>query len=49
MPPHVSSTMCSSSGQKGSKFYYHVFIFIELYFSNFKPLTCFSVMIPDTV
>ena len=34
------------------KFYYYVFILIELhfsnfsYFSNFRPLTCFSVMIP---
>jgi len=31
------------------KFYYYVLIFIELYFSNFRPLSCFSVMIPDTV
>ena len=37
------------------KFYYYVFILIELYFSNFsyfsnfKPLTCFSVMIPEAV
>jgi hypothetical protein len=37
------------------KFYYHVLILIELYFnnfnyfSNFRPLTCFSVMIPETV
>ena len=37
------------------KFYYYVFILIELhfsnfsYFSNFKPLTCFSVMIPETL
>jgi hypothetical protein len=31
------------------KFYYYVLIFIELYFSNFRPLTCFSVMIPDAV
>ena len=23
--------------------------FIELYFSNFRPLTCFSVMIPEAV
>ena len=35
--------------------YYHVLILIELYFnnlnyfSNFRPLTCFSVMIPETV
>ena len=37
------------------KFYYHVLILIESYFnnfnyfSNFTPLTCFSVMIPETV
>ena len=31
------------------KFYYYVLIFIELYFSNFRPLTCFSVMISDAV
>ena len=31
------------------KFYYYVLIFIELYFSNFRPLMCFSVMIPDAV
>ena len=31
------------------KFYYYVLIFIELYFSNFIPLTCSSVMIPDAV
>jgi len=30
-------------------FYYYVLIFIELYFSNFRPVTCFSVMIPDAV
>ena len=29
------------------EFYYYVFILIELYFSNFRPLTCFSVMIPE--
>ena len=34
---------------------YHVLVLIELcinnfnYFSNFRPLTCFSVMIPETV
>ena len=38
-----------------STFYYHVLILIELYFnnfnyfSNFRPFTCFSVMIPETV
>ena len=26
-----------------------VIVFIELYFSNFRPLTCFSVMIPEAV
>ena len=37
------------------KYYYYVFILIELYFSyfsyfsNFRPLTCFSVMMPDAV
>ena len=37
------------------KLYYHVLLLIELYFnnfnyfSNFRPLTCFSVMIPETV
>ena len=31
------------------KFYYYVLISIELYFSNFRPLTCFSVMMPDVV
>jgi len=32
------------------KFYYYVLIFIYFsYFSNFKPLTCFSVMIPEAV
>ena len=39
------------------KFYYYLFILIELYFSNFsyfsnlkkKPLSCFSVMIPEAV
>ena len=24
-------------------------ILIDLYFSNFRPITCFSVMIPETV
>jgi len=30
-------------------FYYYVLLFIELYFSNFRPLTRFSVTIPDAV
>jgi len=30
-------------------FYYYVFIFTELYFSNFRPLACFNVTIPDAV
>ena len=40
---------------KYEQLYYHVLILIELYFnnfnyfSNFRPLTCFSVMIPETV
>ena len=32
-----------------NKFYYYLLIFIELYFSNFRPLTCFSVTIPEAV
>ena len=38
-----------------STLYYHVLILIELYFnnfnyfSNFRPLPCFSVMIPEAV
>ena len=32
-----------------NKFYYYVLLFIESYFSNFEPLACFSVMIPDAV
>jgi len=28
-------------------FAYYLLIFIELYFSNFRPLSCFSVMIPE--
>ena len=41
-------------GKFTHKFYYYVFILIELYFSNFiyftnfRPLTSFSVMIPET-
>ena len=31
------------------EFYYYLLIFIESYFSNFIPLTCFSVMIPEAV
>ena len=31
------------------KFYYCLLIFIELYFSNFRPITCFSVTIPEAV
>ena len=31
------------------KFHYYLIIFIELYFNNFRPLTCFSVMIPEAV
>jgi len=29
--------------------FYYLLIFIELYFSNFRPFTCFSVMIPEAV
>ena len=32
-----------------SKLYYYLLIIIELYFSNFRPLTYFSVMIPEAV
>ena len=28
---------------------HYVFIIIESYFSNFRPLTCFNVMIPEAV
>ena len=31
------------------EFYYYLLTFIELYFSNFRPLACFSVMIPEAV
>ena len=31
------------------EFYYYLLIFTELYFSNFRPLTCFNVMIPEAV
>ena len=31
------------------KYEHIVVILIELYFSNFEPLTCFSVMIPEAV
>jgi len=31
------------------KFYYYLLIFIELYFSNFRLLTCFSVMMSEAV
>ena len=57
MPLHVSSTVVLIS--RSSKLYYTAsgiitlkqvsVLFIELYFSNFRPLTCFSVMIPDAV
>jgi len=29
--------------------HYMYYIYMELYFSNFRPLTCFSVMITDAV
>ena len=32
-----------------NNFHYYLLIFIELYFSNFRPFTCFSVMIPEAV
>jgi len=31
------------------EFYYYLLIFIELYFGNFRPLACFSVMITEAV
>jgi len=31
------------------EFYYYLLKFIELYFSNFRPLTCFSMMITEAV
>ena len=31
------------------KYYYYLLMFIEFYFSNFSPFTCFSVMIPEAV
>ena len=34
------------------EFYYHMLILVESYFnyfSNFRPFTCFGVMIPETV
>ena len=34
---------------KYEQFYYYFIIFIELYFSNFRPLTCFCVMKPEAV
>jgi len=34
---------------KYEQFYYYLLIFIELYFSNFRPLACFSVIIPEAV
>ena len=40
---------CILIGRFIHKFYYYVLIFIELYFGNFRPLTCFSVMITDAV
>jgi len=38
-----------TSGKLTHKFYHYLLIFTELYFSNFRPLTCFSVMIPEAV
>ena len=41
----------TSEWSKITKIQFHKFeqIFMELYFSNFRPLTCFSVMIPEAV
>ena len=58
MSLHISSTCAHRQEAKivlYNKFYYYVFILIELcfsnfsYFSNFRPFTCFSVMIPEAV
>jgi len=46
---HVQVTFIQLLEKIIHKFYYYVLIFIELYFSNFRPLTCFSVTIPDAV
>ena len=46
----VLKFMCEITPEKIThKFHYYSLIFIELYFSNFRPLTCFSVMIPEAV
>ena len=53
MPLHVSST-CAYR-QEIKIVLYYVFMLIELYFSNFsyfsnfRLITCFSVMIPEAV
>ena len=59
MPLNVSSTCAQytiiTPETFTHKFYYYVFILTELYFSNFisfsnfRPLTCFSVTIPEAV
>jgi len=45
----VKKYMVITSEEFTHKFYYYVLISIELYFSNFRPFTCFSVMMPDAV
>jgi len=46
----VVKFMCEITPEKFThKFYYYLLIFTEFYFSNFRPLTCFSVMIPEAV
>jgi len=39
----------TSEWSKITKIQFYMLIFIELYFSNFRPLTCFSMMIPEAV
>jgi hypothetical protein len=39
----------TSEWSKITKIKFYKYEHIELYFSNFRPLTCFSVMIPDAV
>ena len=46
---HTETSEWSKMYEFIHKFYYYVLIFIEWYFSNFRPLNCFSVMITDSV
>ena len=49
MSIYIICLLSLSSHKFTHKFYYYVLIFIELYFSNFRLLTCFIVTIPDAV